>query len=711
MTFFDPDRLLLIAVLGLCALFLSPMLALGYTGDDVFNSFGTGWLIYTHKTLWDGFVNVAGAWLQQEGRFFPVGMIYSLLFWHFFASQPIEKAVQLIAVVVNVATLALFAGALSKSRRVGTLAALLVLVTLEIRAWHDGIVSFFILVPVALEFALLGAYCLVRWLERPDRKRWLAGSLLLCATGFLTYELTYGLALANLYIALRLGADRRTKLLGFGSTAALIAGFVVFDLILRSAAHVTHGVYAIAFNTGSYVRAAVLQAFGAIPLSYAATRPLGPGVQPPLSALIAAPAAVSIACGVLALIVAFAVGTRVLRPRTASIDLLAVGVVYWIVPAAILALSPRWQAELAPGLAYIGVYIEYFGVALVLAGACAALLQRFAFSATAGVFAVALAFALYATAQSNARAAAQLAPFGITRANLERAMKSGLFDLAPEGSTIVLDGSYLFNFDDSPTSPNAKYMLAALTGRRYTAIPDTRLGDGALCAGPRAGDGCAVRPNVFRYHTFVDDAANVWIQLGHVVALEHLSSPAPLTVIDEANVYAAGPVRQHAADAGAAQIRTDRDGAVYAYRDCPAISDEVLATGNPNFAFGPGFYGLESDGNGQFEWMGRHGSIVLTNPASRPRRVDEALRVTALAPESVAWTLGGRRHDLAVGANGAVLALAVDLAPLATATIALDARGGKVHVPGDPRELALHVYAPKPDLRLCGSGHLEGGLP
>jgi len=703
----NPDRLLLAATLVLCAIFLSPILKLGYIGDDIYNSFVNGWMFYNHKNLVDAFTNVAGLWIHKEGRFFPVGMIYGILFWHFFPSQSVEKVVQLAAIIVNVATFAVFAAALGKSRQLGTLAALIALVTFEIRNWYDGMIAYFIVVPVALELALLSAYFMLRWLEAPDRKRYLAGSLLACALGFLTYELTYALALVNLYLCLRRSRDRKTLFVGFGSTLALIAGFVIFDLALRAAAHMSgQGEFSISPQPGPWARAAFFQAIGALPLDYAASRLIWPG--------LVISSAVSVYVAIIVLVLAPIVVRRVISSRPNQIlDLLVVGVLFWIPPAVMLALSPRWQAELGPGLAYIAVYIEYYGVALVLSALCVALFRVVGGHRVSSVlatlaFTIAVSLGLYLTAHSNERVVTELLPLRNARTTLEDAFRSGLSDPAPDGSLIVLDGSYVFNFGDEPTAPNAKYLLAQVTGRRFAVQSEASLDGAILCAGPIIRGTCRVKSNVFRYRNLVSDASKMWIQLAHVTELQGAGGEASRTLMDTARVYATGFMRERALASGAQQIRAFPGGAaLFAFRGCPMISDNLLVAARPDFVYGGGFYGPESFRNDEFEWMGRHGTITLVNPFDVARRFQYDLAIAALSNTQALFRFGKEQRRVDTGPDGTRLRFSVQLPPRGTMILRFDVPQGTFHVPGDPRELGLRISAPKPDLRVCGASGID----
>lgn len=696
-------------------LFLLPILAVGFVGDDLNNSFINGGFAFNHSTMFNALVLSVKVWLQTQGRFFPVGMVYSLLFWHFFPNQVIEKALQLTAVVVNVLTFAVFVRMLSRSRAISIIAGIVVVGLLQIRFWYDPILSYIVLLPVTLEFVLLSA---IFWLisfrtSRPVLSSGIA--LTVWFAGLLTYELSYGLTLINLYLIARLAPNRRQKVAGMAATVMILLAISVFDLTLRRIAHVSGGAYSIAIS-GAYFHALLEQLIGAVPLSYAALRPF-PTIMPSLKDLLLHPSQLSLSVGVCSLVViGFFLFRQPLEGRTERnrlMDLAVIGAILWVVPAAIISLSPRWQSELQPGLAYLAVYIEYFGVALILTAMISwgfDLLRhanrRWSELAAISV-AVCISLVLYETAQSNAVALDSYFPiYTAGRANFETAARVGLFEHVPEGARIILDSSYPFTFDTSPFSPDVRYLLMMYTGRRFTALSPAAIAGTTLCRGPYVLARCPVGPGLYRYQSARLEEENSWVSVAHIVDLERLPSGLDHVHADHVWIYASGTMQDQARYVGAELIRRIGTSAgVYEMTNCePLPSDDLSSPSLATFAYGAGFYGPEHNATGDFEWSVDRAVVTVTNNTGVGFPVTLRAELYSLAPTTLTVRRPGRTERLRVMPTGTALELPLTIRYFSTEAIMLSAQGGIRRAKGDPRTLAIRIANPRITLRWCKNG-------
>ena len=689
------------------------MLSVGFVGDDVNNSFLNGWIAYNHLRVWDAIGLAIGTWLNTQGRFFPLSMVYTYLFWHELPYQPIEKTLQLLAVLVNIATLAFLVRQITRSTRFALGTAIASIATLQVRFWYDGILSYFILLAVSLECVLLSAIFWLLYIEH-EAKRWLLLALMIWAAGLFTYELTYGLTIVNLYIIARYAKTARQRIVGLATTITILVGATLFDIVMRHLHQAAGSSYTMSFTTAIF-RAFGIQLLGAIPLSYTLFRPFGINM-PDAGALLTNPSALSIICAILVIITGAALAQRRIaansQARFPRITIAVIGAALWIVPAAIISLSPRWQVELQPGLAYIAVYIEYFGVALLIAliareclRLCDARGNVIARPAVAAGILV-LALTIYATAQANAFSyAANVPVYTNGRANLENALRAGLLDPVQAGSSIVMDNSYLFNFDPALFSPNVKYLLLMYSGKKVTGVPEEFAASGRLCQVPVRATTCLAPQHVYRYKSSRYATSDAWVSIAHIHRMERTGPKSYRQLADSMRVYTSGTMRTQAASLGGKLVSTPtRDAAVYDFVSCPDLSsDELADAALPHLDYGAGFYGPERSGALTFEWAGINGVLSITNTLNVPTRLRLKATLSALAPAHLTIEYAGHRTTVLTGPGGAPLDISALAAPLASTPIKIHAIDGTFRAPGDPRVLAVKVADASLSMSLCGA--------
>ncbi len=126
------------------------------------------------------------------------------------------------------------------------------------------------------------------------------------------------------------------------------------------------------------------------------------------------------------------------------------------------------------GQAYLPVYFEYFGVALIVAVLCSVATRAGRGRTPRVVAALIIGLVTALTYQSNRAAFAAYQPgFTQGRLALVEAARDGLFADVPTGATLLLDHSYAWDFEPPEPTPNSnsRYLLYMLTGKRLTVAP------------------------------------------------------------------------------------------------------------------------------------------------------------------------------------------------------------------------------------------------
>jgi hypothetical protein len=167
---------LLVGTICLAVVLLSPALGTGYLDDDMINSLIPGILKYHQDTLLSfTWKIVKGHW--DSGRILALGfaLTYSIFFW--IRNVILYKCYIVGCVLINVALFSYLIRKLTNNRSLSVLSAILPLVFLQFRVYHDPILSYCGLVQTIFTLVLLSLVFLCRYLES-RRLSWLMMSLL-----------------------------------------------------------------------------------------------------------------------------------------------------------------------------------------------------------------------------------------------------------------------------------------------------------------------------------------------------------------------------------------------------------------------------------------------------------------------------------------------------------------------------------------------------
>ncbi len=144
--------------------------------------------------------------------------------------------------------------------------------------------------------------------------------------------------------------------------------------------------------------------------------------------------------------------------------------------AVMTSLCPRYQNLVRFGVGYLPVYIQYFGVGLLLGAPAWLLLSRATPEGKGRTWARVLTAVLLAsitavTYRSNAFVVDQIAKGSWThhRENLASALRAGLLDDVPEHSVVFLENEYPAFHDH----PHSAYFYAMHTGKVLRTVPAT----------------------------------------------------------------------------------------------------------------------------------------------------------------------------------------------------------------------------------------------
>lgn len=466
--------------LAAAGLYLSPMLRTGFLSDDSISSLTDGMLRYTGEDLATRIVNNIRSSID-DGRFYPLHWILFNAVFVVFRDVYAYKLYIGSLVLVDLALLAAFVRSLTGDRGLACLAVGGTVASIQFRAFHDPILSFFGLLQIVVACVLVSLIATDAALKGRSRV-WLAIGAVAFLVAMLTYEVCYPLcALHLLLIAYRkTGWKTRFRAATPVVLAVLICLSATVFVRWRHASRPSDPegikpgyVHHVSGDVGRVLATVGRQAASALPLSYALADPAGlfPQVRRPseLPGWAVRPDSATVgllaaACCVLGFRL---LGNEAERPDRRDLAFYALfGTLWAVLPGVSIALSDDHQRIVTVGNGYVPVFAQYFGVGLAaaaFAGYAASHRRGTRSPWAAGAVRLTIAAILAAVTTISFRAnqvisVALTTPPGspgfhataaamggdrhYQRLNLEEALHAGLLEDLPDHATVHLASTY-----------------------------------------------------------------------------------------------------------------------------------------------------------------------------------------------------------------------------------------------------------------------------
>ncbi|MDQ6799190.1 MAG: hypothetical protein M3011_14445, partial [Actinomycetota bacterium] len=438
-----------------------PILASPFWGDDLWSSQVPMVLNKSHQSVWSLVISEVRDWMKFTGRFHPVYVLQANLVHLVFSSRGSYKAYQFAMVLLDIALFVVLVGRLACQRYAGIVAGLFLLATLQISIYSDAMVDFNVDLPTALALMLVALLCGHQYFKT-EHRRWLAAATLLWLTAAMAYEVA--VLLVPLFVLVGWAAgwscrSRRTALAVLGLPLLVYVSFVAFlrytavprserdpSLAGNVAAKQSESEYRTSLDPVELTRTFAIQAIAAAPLTQSTIR------RPPhrlsVFAAVASLSAPDIATLVAnAALMVFALRRMGQVPNKAVAALFGAGLMLWVIPALLVAQAERWQNELRLGSPFMSVYLEFFGVALVLAafvvGGLGLVRRRPSPISHRGewtvivVLAALSALVVQVTATNNRRELALIRPVRLSTELFDRGVDRGVFGGVTANSTVL----------------------------------------------------------------------------------------------------------------------------------------------------------------------------------------------------------------------------------------------------------------------------------
>lgn len=319
-------------------------------------------------------------WINSEGRFFPMSVIYGSTVHFIFQGVGLYKTYLALLGFLNTYLLYRFIREVL-SEFAGLIAGLTFLSTYVIRYrdFHDGVTSFAGVVPFTL---LLSLICLNSVVTRSTRRKTFVVIALLCwLLASLTYE-HVATFIVGIFIFISVYAPRNTrKALLLGVSAISVSQFVLTFYLRQRASDHLNWAYQLRFDSVDFVRTSSRQLIAALPSSQMLfSQPRDIWTSEHL--LTAESLLLLFGLASMMILLFRMVKMTDLVPRgekytTKVWPLVLVGLNMWITPALITGATPRWQSELPVGQGYLCVTLQSAGFSILAAAASVKLRHRY----------------------------------------------------------------------------------------------------------------------------------------------------------------------------------------------------------------------------------------------------------------------------------------------------------------------------------------------
>lgn len=446
-------------ILLITAASLSMLIRSGYFWDDAVNS--TAYLA-EKKDAVPTFTQV----LDFMKKYLELGRINILSIYYYFffyiENVSVYKALIILTILADQLILRKVLLEYKVSLSGARLGMLLIPLLLQTRAYQDPVSGFYSLMQVLTAEMLLCALFLHRWLES-DKNRHLCLALLFYALGLLTYEVCFPfLAMICLLILCRRKnflKTLRSSLPFLCLTGLMLAAvFLVRRLFFR----VDYPGVAFSLDPLRVLRAGFTQLMAGLPLSFYSAHyqaavmgnayPAETFMNYGFFSFLKAIRFSDILIIITALFVLNKIYSTAFRSDTGTrlkshTSLLILGFSFAVLPMITVAMSERYQGQLMPGLGYLPVYMQYYGIAILL------LCLLLAFRPNHGNSALFLSFfivVLLLNLQNNRAVTAIMnRSFYESRNAGENALHGGILDFLPSDAVLVSvnDRRYIWESD------------------------------------------------------------------------------------------------------------------------------------------------------------------------------------------------------------------------------------------------------------------------
>ncbi len=456
-----------VAILLIAVLCLRPLLSSGWIADDASHSLAGFVAKWNDTSLKERFISYFVAGPGVIGRFFPLAG-YAFLLFTLFPNVVLYKSIVLCVVLFCIFLFYKLIKRLSGNEHISLLACVIMPAFFQFRFFYDPILYGSAIIPLIFSLTFLSLLFLDKFLETRKWKFYTL-SVLTYLISLLTYEITYVFFLLHLsFIYFR--KHNLREVIRYGTAFVVALSIAVIGSIYERAKYGSAIVaaYKIEFVPHLYFLTVLKQLYAALPFSYSLSNPAKIFPQTLRDRLFLIRPLDLVVVTLFLICYLYLIKKSKLLSATARKKFLIVGLLLFILPSLMTALSITSQQLLVFGLGYMPVFIQYFGVCLFLI-AIAAYVTTAVGSVLVKQFlsicmAIVLSLIYLVNLQNNRFIVEQFnKAFWYPRNVLEVSAKHGLFKEVPENATLIME-------TDDGLSLDYQFFVYSLTNRKIFAI-------------------------------------------------------------------------------------------------------------------------------------------------------------------------------------------------------------------------------------------------
>ena len=518
-----------ILILLLTAACLAMLVPSGYYWDDAVNS--TNYLAERNDS-----VSTLSHVLEFMRSYLRLGRVNVLSFYYYFFfyidDPAVYKALIILFILANQLIFRKTLLEFGLPLRCARLGMLIIPLMLQTRVYQDPVSGFYGLMQVLTAEMLLTALFTLRWC-RTGKGRDLVLGLLFFGLGLFTYEVCYPfIAMLCLLIWSRRGNFLKAVKSSLPYLALTVIALAAVIAVRNGSVHDTTYVgVTFSLDPARILRAAGCQISAGLPLSYYSAGHEGAVLGNVYTAdsfmnynfadfagAVGIRDIVILLGFILCMVLIHRDGTE-FASWYKDRDLLILGFSFALLPSLTIAISDRYQGQLYPGLGYLPVYMQYFGVACLILWV-GMKLRRFEWARALGISAFCVILLL--NLQNN-RAVTNIMDrvFYFPRQAGESALRGGMLDFLPEDAVLVSDNSrgYLWEADwnnaglyEQFYSNNSRHMPASVGD--YSLLRDAVEAAGE----PDAEGNVTIEPENVWFISYDGGPDGGYAKLGHLVS-------------------------------------------------------------------------------------------------------------------------------------------------------------------------------------------------
>lgn len=364
-----PIRIIYVFVFLFIIFYFSPMLKSQFYFDDlVYNSITKGFYeVNGNPSLFSSIIGDIKSELTT-GRFLVLSTVIHDTTFYLVDNAAVYKAYILLLVSINIILFVVFLKKLNKDN-VNLLMLLFMLpVFFQFRAnYHDPILGYNGLLEYLFSFLLISLILLLHYLEN-ERKIFLALSIILYFFSLMTYEIAFPMVAIHLFLLYdRYGFVKKTLKISllFLFPALLIFGYLIYLYLFVVNPETQYSGLKIVLNPIAVIKTYVIQLFSTVPLSYSIFSVRGPSLMDMIHNFSYLHFFI---ISLLFIIIIIAL-TPKLNDTLLRYDkrLMIIGLLLFMLPALPVAISFKYQHHLRFGIGYLPVYLQSYGLLLILA--------------------------------------------------------------------------------------------------------------------------------------------------------------------------------------------------------------------------------------------------------------------------------------------------------------------------------------------------------